>query len=265
MKRNLQSKLAGLGAVALAVAAGPAWAEVSSTVTVASDYDFRGITQTGLSPALQGSLDWEGESGLYAGLWGSNIDFGQDPGDGFDTVDLNVEVDFILGYAGDFTENFGYDVGATYYKYLGNDDDEGSADFDYLELYAGLGITKYASTKVWYSPDFSNSGESAWYLEANGDIPLVWGVGLALHAGYNAGDYWSDEEIGYDEFYDYSVGLTRTFGHFDFAVKYIDGSDLKEADCSKSAILCPGDDKVFSSEAKAFISVSTTFPWAKEE
>ncbi|MCK7472989.1 MAG: hypothetical protein MZV49_04905 [Rhodopseudomonas palustris] len=40
-----------------------------------------------------------------------------DPGDGFDEVDLNVEVDFILGYAADFTEALGYDVGATYYKY----------------------------------------------------------------------------------------------------------------------------------------------------
>jgi len=269
MNRKQQSKLAGLGAAALAVpmvmASGVALADVSSTITVASDYDFRGITQTGLSPALQGSLDWEAENGLYAGLWGSNIDFGQDPGDGFDTVDLNVEVDLILGYAGDFTEAFGYDVGATYYKYLGNDDEQDTADFDYLELYAGLGITQYASAKLWYSPDFSNSGESAWYLEANGDIPLIWGIGLALHAGYNAGDYWDSDEIGLAEFVDYSVGLTRTFGRFDFAVKYIDGSDLKEADCSKSSVLCPGDDEVFSSEAKAFISVSTTFPWAKEE
>jgi uncharacterized protein (TIGR02001 family) len=267
MNSSLLSKLSGLGAAAFAVplvlASGAARAELSSTITVASDYDFRGITQTGLSPALQGSLDWEAESGFYAGLWGSNIDFGQDPGDGFEEVDLNVEVDFIAGFAGDFTENFGYDVGATYYKYLG--DDSGTADFDYLEVYAGLGITQYASTKVWYSDDFSNSGESAWYAEANGDIPLVWGVGLALHVGYNGGDYWSSDDIGLAEFYDYSVGLTRSFGHFDFAVKYIDGSDLEEADCSRSEILCPGDDKVFSSESKAFISVSTTFPWAKEE
>lgn len=265
MNRILQSKLAGLGAVALVVASGTAQAEVSATITGASDYDFRGITQTAGNPAIQGSLDWEGESGIYAGLWGSNIDFGQDGGEGFDDIDLNVEVDFILGYAGSFTEAVGYDVGATYYKYLGSDDDQVDTDFDYYEVYAGLDITEYASTKLWYAPDFSNSGESAWYLEANGDIPLIWEVGLALHVGYNAGDYWKSDDIGYSEFVDYSVGLTRSFGHFDFAVKYIDGSDLREADCSRTVIECAGDDDVFSSEAKGFISVSTTFPWAKEE
>ena len=61
MNRNLQSKLAGLGAAALAIplvlASGTAQAEVSSTLTIASDYDFRGITQNALDPAFQGSLD----------------------------------------------------------------------------------------------------------------------------------------------------------------------------------------------------------------
>lgn len=261
MNRKQQSKLAGLGAVALAVpmamASGVARAEVSSTITIASDYDFRGITQNALDPAFQASLDWSGESGLYAGLWGSNINFGEDGGEGFDPVDLNVEIDLILGYAGNFTENFGYDVGATYYKYLGNDDDEASVDFDYLEVYTGLSY-KILSGQIWYSPDFSNSGESAWYGELNAEVPVVWDVSLVLHAGYNFGDYWKKtDEIGYDEFYDYSVGLARSFGRFDFEVKYIDGSDLDVADGT--------EDDVFSSESKVYFSVSTTFPWTDAE
>jgi len=261
MNRILQSKLAGLGAAALVVASGTAQADVSSTITIASDYDFRGITQTALDPAFQASLDWEGESGLYAGLWGSNIDFGQDGGEGFDQVDLNVELDFILGFAGSFTENLGYDVGATYYKYLG--DDSGDVDFDYLELYTGLSY-KILSGTVWYSPDFSNSGETAWYAELNAEVPVVWEVNLLLHAGYNFGDYWDSDEVAYgNEFYDYSVGLGRSFGNFDFELKYIDGSDLEEADCSRSGVDCLDD--VFSSESKVYFSVSTTFPWGGDE
>ena len=264
MNRNLQSKLAGLGAAALAIplvlASGTAQAEVSSTLTIASDYDFRGITQNALDPAFQGSLDWEGESGLYAGLWGSNIDFGQDGGEGVDPVDLNVEVDFILGYAGSFTEDLGYDLGATYYKYLG--DDNGDVDFDYLELYTGLSY-KIVSGTVWYSSDFSNSGETAWYAELNAEVPVVWDVNLVLHAGYNFGDYWKPETFGLDEFYDYSVGLARSFGRFDFEVKYIDGSDLKELDCSRSGVECLDD--VFSSESKVYFAISTTFPWTDAE
>ena len=50
-------------------------AELSSTWTLTSDYVFRGVSQTAEDPALQGSIDYEGESGGYVGLWGSNVDF----------------------------------------------------------------------------------------------------------------------------------------------------------------------------------------------
>ncbi len=262
----------------LAVAAGSARAEVSSTVTIASEYDFRGVTQSALDPAIQASLDWSGESGLYASLWGSNIDFGNYvPDDSYippgpidpdaeeeeESVDLNVEVDAVLGYAGSFTEDFGYDVGTTYYKYLGGGNN-GDIDFDYFEVFTGLSY-KILSTKVWYAWDYSNSGDSAWYGEANGDIPLPWwDLGVALHAGYSGGNYWTNDDNGLDSFYDFSVGVTRSFGRFDFAVKYIDGSDLKEADCSRSSVSCGGD-PVFSSQSVVLFSVSSTFPWAEKE
>jgi uncharacterized protein (TIGR02001 family) len=249
MNRHLRTKLAGLGAVALAAAAGTAQAEVSSTITVASDYDFRGITQSALDPALQASLDWSDESGVYAGLWGSNVDFSTDGAEGSSGPDINVELDLILGYGGSFTEDLGYDVGATYYKYFGDGSDE--ADVDYVELYSGLSY-KVVSGKLWYSPDYGNSGDSAWYLEGNAEIPLPAEFGLLLHAGYNGGDYWENAD---DEFFDYAVGLTRSFGNFDFTVKYIDGSDLKGSDGT--------EDDVFTSESKVFFSVSTTLPWAK--
>jgi uncharacterized protein (TIGR02001 family) len=273
----MNGKLAGLGIVALALASGAAYSEVSSTVTVASEYDFRGITQSALDPAFQASLDWSGESGLYASLWGSNIDFGNYvPDDAYippggldpdaepeeESVDLNVEVDAVLGYAGSFTEDLGYDAGVTYYKYLGGGNN-GDIDYNYFESFAGVSY-KILSTKVWYAWDFSNSGDSAWYAEANVDYPLPYELGLALHYGYSGGDYWTNDDNGLSEYYDFSVGLTRSFGRFDFAVKYIDGSDLKDSDCSRSAVSCGGD-PVFSSQAVVFASISTTFPWAKEE
>ena len=255
MNRAVQSKLAGLSIVALAVVSGAARAELTSTITIATDYDFRGITQTALDPALQASLDWSGESGLYAGVWASNVDFGRDGGEGkgYDEVDLDAEVDFTLGYAGSITEDLGYDVGATYYKYIG-DTDGGVNDFDYYEVYAGLGY-RAVSAKLWYSPDFANASESAWYIEANAEIPLPAEFGLVLHAGYNFGDYWKPEAFGLDEYFDYSIGLTRSFGHFDFTVSYIDGSDLKETDGTA------GD--IGTSESKFHASVSTTFPWSR--
>ena len=256
MKRAINSGLTRLGVVALALTAGTVQAEISSTVTAISDYDFRGITQTALDPAVQASLDWSAESGLYAGLWGSNVDFGTDQ--------ANVEADFFLGYGGAFTDTFAYDVGATYYSYYGEDSDVPSVN--YWEFHGGLTYAEHYSTTFWYSPDYGNSDKTAWYLEANVDYPLPWWeLGTTVHVGYSAGDYWSDADDEFDdEYFDWAVGLTRSFGHFDFALKYVDGSNLDDYDCSRSSIEC-GSDPLFSSQAKVVFGVSTTFPWKKDE
>src|SRR5262245_8792596 len=53
----------------------------SANVALTSEYVFRGISQTDDSPAIQGGFDWSLEKlgslplGLYAGIWGSNVNF----------------------------------------------------------------------------------------------------------------------------------------------------------------------------------------------
>ena len=97
------------------LAAAPASAEVSGSVTVVSDYLFRGVTQTNEKPALQAGVTREHESGFYVGGWGSSISWlaDSDP-----DVSGQVELDGFIGYAGEFGDSgFGYDVGASYYWY----------------------------------------------------------------------------------------------------------------------------------------------------
>jgi uncharacterized protein (TIGR02001 family) len=236
----------GVLAAGALLAVGTAQAEISTTVTLTSDYNFRGISQTAQDPALQIGVDWAHESGFYLGAWGSNVDF--DGGEGFES-DSNVEVDLIAGYSGSITEDLGYDLGVTYYAYLPSGD-----RINYVELYAGLSQGIF-SGMVWYAPDYGNSGESAWYTEANAGIPLPWELSLNLHVGYSFGDYWKEDS---DEFYDYSVGIGRSFGNFDFEVKWADGSDNSAYD---PAIV--GQD-VLSSEGQVIFTVSTTFPWGRE-
>lgn len=235
----------GVLAAGVLLAAGTAQAELSTTLTLTSDYDFRGITQTAQDPAVQLGVDWEHDSGFYLGVWGSNVDF--DGGEGAES-DSNLEVDLIAGFSGDITEALAYDLGVTHYAYL-----PGRDRIDYTEFYAGLSLGMF-SGKVWYAPDYVNSGDSAWYTEGNAEIPLPWEFGLNLHVGYSSGDFW-DEDNGLDQFYDYSVGITRSFGNFDFQVAWVDGSDLKEADVGIDAN---------SSEERVIFSVATTFPWSKD-
>lgn len=228
----------GLVAIGLLLATAAANADVTATVTATSDYDFRGITQTAQDPALQGSVDYSHSSGFYAGAWASNVDFG-------DCCDENIEVDVYAGFRGG--ETVTYDVGAIYYTYPGAD------SINYPEIYAGIGY-KWLSGKVWYSNDFGNGEESAFYYEGNVAVPLPANFAASAHVGYSDGDYW-DRYYG-GGYMDWNVGVTYALGHFTLGLKYVDGSDLKPANDT------PND--VGSSDARAIFSVSTTFPWKSE-
>jgi uncharacterized protein (TIGR02001 family) len=237
--------LIGMLGVATATQAG-----VSSTWTATSDYDFRGITQSGKYPALQASVDYAHDSGWYIGAWASNVEFG--PGD------PNVEVDFYTGFTKTLESGFSYDVGGVYYTY------PSASDFAYVELYGGLGYTAPSGLsikgKFWYSPDFggdSTAGDTeAEYLMADLTVPLPANFSFLAHAGYSFGDYWDGGSLPPgNEYFDYSVGVGYTAGKFSLALKFIDGSDLKIADGT------PGD--LFTSESKVVFSVATTFPWGE--
>lgn len=228
---------------ALLAAAGAANAGVSVTPTVVSDYDFRGISQTAEDPAFQLALNYTHDSGFYAGLWGSNVDFG--------ISDPDIEIDAIAGFAGgDAAESFGYDVGVTYYTYVS------ASDLNYTEIYAGISKGWFAG-KIWYSWDLGGDAlppslsSNGYYVEGNGTFPIGdSGFAFVAHAGYSGGGYWDD--VNGDGYFDWSAGVTKSFGNFAVAVKFIDGSDL------------PGPGPVLSTESKLFASISTTLPWAAE-
>ena len=50
----------------------------SGSVGLFSQYIFRGLTQTDRDPALQGNFDINHASGLYLGIWSSNISWLRD-------------------------------------------------------------------------------------------------------------------------------------------------------------------------------------------
>src|ERR1035437_8473000 len=66
------SGLAQTAAPAEAPAAAPA-SPLTGNMTIATDYIFRGLTQTKGKPAIQGGFDYAHPSGFYVGTWLSNI------------------------------------------------------------------------------------------------------------------------------------------------------------------------------------------------
>jgi len=245
---RILAALSMIGAAATAQAGG-----LTSTWTLATDYDFRGITQSAQRPALQASLDYAHDSGWYAGAWASNVDFCASGAQG--CLDANYELDLYTGFSGTTGESgFGWDVGLIYYTYE-------RSDYNYPEIYASLS-KGWFKAKLSYSNDFggkTTAGNTpAFYIEGNAAVPLPRNFSLIGHAGYSFGDYWKDlDQAGAGrEYFDYALGVGYTAGRFNLALKWIDGSDLKEANGTP--------DDVFSSEARMVFTVATTFPWRKE-
>src|SRR5574340_378674 len=91
--------LVGLPTLAMAEEESPH--KLSANVGMTSDYIFRGISQTGGDPAVQGGLDYTHSSGFYLGTWGSNVGWIEDY-QGYGSG--NVEIDL---YGAWFRRRFG--------------------------------------------------------------------------------------------------------------------------------------------------------------
>jgi len=116
--------LAGMSSVAFAAdePAAPEVSPITANVTVASNYIYRGITQTNNKPAIQGGFDYAHESGFYIGNWNSSITWISDgyggAGQGGHSVSAPVEMDFYAGFKKELIgEGFATDIGVLQYYY----------------------------------------------------------------------------------------------------------------------------------------------------
>lgn len=223
----------------LAMAGTASAAEFSATITGTTDYDFRGVTQSAQDPAFQASIDFAADSGFYAGVWASNVDWGHG--------DPNVEIDYYAGWGGG--EDITWDLGISYYTYAS------AGDYNYAETYLGLGW-KYFEAKAWYSWDYAGlDGKNERYFEGNVTYPLPANFGLTGHIGYSNGS-GIGASFGQTSYMDWSAGVTYSWKHIDMSLRWVDGSDLKTVEHTH--------DDIFSSEARAIFAISTTFPWSDE-
>lgn len=200
--------------------------EVSFNIGVASDYRYRGISQTSLDPALQGGADYtHNPTGLYAGTWLSTIKWIKDAGDiyGYNGKG-EVEVDLYAGKKGDIGGGFSYDVGGLYYWYPDNNYSRIGENADTFELYGkisyGPAYVKYshALTDTFGNP---NSKDSS-YLDVGADVDLGSGYTLNLHAGHQ-----KIKGSAAADYNDWKLGVSKEFFTVNFSLAYI-GTDADE-------------------------------------
>lgn len=227
--------------LSLLTVAGTASAEMSSTVTVTNDYDFRGISQSAEDPALQASFDYAG-NGWYAGAWASNVDFG----DGTD-----IELDLYGGFSGKTDAGLGWDAGLVFYTY-----DESRNN--YPEIFTAFTYDWFKG-KLAYSNDFAGDSDSppehrsGFYVSGDANVPLPSNFSFLAHLGYSAGSYW---DHAYDDYFDYSVGVgytVQTAQKVDLALKYVNTHTSGDVPYITS--------DVFNNEARLILTAATTFRW----
>ncbi len=211
-------------ATALLAGSSAALAEISGNVTMATDYVFRGVSQTDNQFAIQGGLDYAHDSGFYLGTWASNVDstfFN-------DEKDPQIELDLYGGYSGELANGIGYDVGYIRYEY------PGGSESDTNEIYLGGSYNNFSAT-ITYSDElaFLGSEESAWYLSAGYEMELPQGFGLSASLGYSFGDAFDNvDSDGLDDTYlDWSLGISKTVAGVDLGLTYTDTDFSESSDC----------------------------------
>lgn len=175
----------------------------SANFSLSSDYVFRGISQTNEDPAVQGGYEMTVESGWYAGLWASNIGFGQG----------SLETDLYAGWRKQVDNDWSVDFGLVRYLYPSGNT-QGS-DFNYNELYTNITYKQLTINMVYSDNYFGSEVARFYYVAGDYTHPVTESLSLIVHAGLN--QFESDRELTQflggvstdnDNYWDWSVGLT---------------------------------------------------------
>ena len=232
------------GALLLAATATPAFAQdetdapalltVTGGVTLTSDYRFRGTTQTNEDPAIQGTVNLNHSSGLYAGVWASSIDGGLDGSTPALTGYGDVEIDLYGGYTKTLNNGLGFDIGLLYYYYA---DGAKGLNTDFFEPYASVSYTigpvatKVGAAYAWggqaglagFDVKGGNDDNLYVYGDASVGIPTT-PITLKGHIGYSSGSLGSLNVPGVidNNYMDWSGGAEWVGGPIKGGVTYVD-------------------------------------------
>ena len=193
----------------------------TGNMTIASDYRFRGISQTFGGPTIQGGIDYSHSSGFYVGNWNSNVS-GVTYSNG-----NNIEMDFYGGWKGSWGD-WGLDVGGLYYYYdsaranamniaaLSTIAHAANASNKYNngELYIG-GSWKWLSAKYSYAVTdyFGMNGSVARFTQSKDCFMTVVGACAGTRAGFLGA---SNEDRGSSK----GTGYFQLDASYEFAPKW---------------------------------------------
>lgn len=224
MRTSFQALAAGL--ILISTAADAQDVTITGAATIASQYRFRGISQSDNKPVVQGTFTIAHTSGLYVSTWGSSASAGNS------TVNIGgTEIDVYGGWTHALGKS-GVTVDAGVYGYLY----PGASSLNYYEIYGSLAkafgpVT--AKIGVYYAPSqrvfraLPQHDDTYVYGELSGAIPGT-PVTLHGHVGHVGGgfDYTKD-------YIDYNVGASVKWRALTFDLSLV-GTDVSRRDARRA-------------------------------
>lgn len=178
---------------ALLLYAGGVAAQISASVTLLSDYRYRGLSFNDGKPTPQLSVNMDGEAGWYAGGLATPA-----------TLQGRAMTQLVsyAGYAQRMAAGWSWEAGATESAF------SRAGASNYGEVYLGLSGER-VSGRLYYAPRYFGYDTSTLYGEVNGFYPLLDQLNLTAHAGLLhtlAGAAWPG--VPADSRYDLRVGVS---------------------------------------------------------
>lgn len=215
--------LAGVIAVPVAAQAADSPHTLATKISLYSEYEYRGISQTHEKPALQLNVDYSHASGFYAGLFVTNIKWLKETASSLGgNTRGSTEVDLFLGFKKEVVPDVTLDVGYLRYEYPRSDDFFTNPKVNTDEIYFGASW-KFLSAKYSYSINdtfgvFNSEGSD--FIELNLAYPLNEKLTLTGHVGHQK--FKNNKPLDYTV---YKLGIVYDFGGGFNAGTYYKGTD----------------------------------------
>ena len=210
---------------------------VSGSMTMATDYRFRGVSNSNRDPAIQGAVTFAHKSGAYLSLWASNADIG---------AGGNVEADFFVGYILPITEKSFLDINYADVNYPGTikeyhtDFSEFGVNYNHSDL---MKAGDYFTAGVFYSPEFAFKSGTEIYLNTSYKFPVYKNIKFVSSLGYTkledneqfAKAFGGDGQQ--DDYFDYKIGLGAEVLGLNSELVWIDNNIDSDANIMKGSVV----------------------------
>lgn len=250
MKKLLSTAIAtaltATGLLATSATLNTAAAEVSFNAGVMSQYIFRGVTQRD-SASINGGIDYEHKSGLYAGLWAAQVGTEVNPTGHFggpSSSSMGWEYDIYGGYKTSFGD-LGLGAGFTSYQYT-NKITSSKAGFDtqYNELNFEASYGPFTAT---VNPGYREANPGSGSKDAK---YLFTSVKAELAGFYGLYGHWDWDNNGPKDGSYLQAGYTTTLGGIDLDAAIVRSSKELNVIGAKAGI--DEDTRMTISASKSF-------------